>query len=43
MLPSPIQFTPAVPNGPSFRDEDMERKRKTSDEADGGMNKKVKA
>lgn len=42
-LPSPINFTPAVQHGPSFRDEDVERKRKASDEAEAGISKKVKA
>jgi MADS-box transcription factor len=46
MLPSPLNFqTPVVPNGPSFRDEAADRKRKTSDEgSDGGSNqKRIKA
>lgn len=34
MLPSPLPFTPAVQTGPGFaRDEESEKKRKTSDEA----------
>ncbi|KAK8197446.1 SRF-type transcription factor RlmA [Phyllosticta capitalensis] len=45
MLPSPLTFqTPVVQNGPSFRDDpDESRKRKTSEEgSDGGQSKKVK-
>ncbi|KAK7554580.1 SRF-type transcription factor RlmA [Phyllosticta citricarpa] len=45
MLPSPLTFqTPVVQNGPSFRDDPEEsRKRKTSEEgSDGGQNKKAK-
>ncbi|KAF2869421.1 hypothetical protein BDV95DRAFT_498231 [Massariosphaeria phaeospora] len=45
MLPSPLNFqTPVVPNGPSFRDDSADRKRKPSDEgSDGGNQKRAKA
>ncbi|KAL1626979.1 resistance to lethality of mkk1p386 overexpression [Diplodia seriata] len=43
MLPSPLTFqTPVVQNGPSFRDDPEERKRKTSEGSDGGTSKRVK-
>jgi MADS-box transcription factor len=46
MLPSPLNFqTPVNPNGPSFRDEDLERKRKTSETPEDSklLHKKIKA
>ncbi|KAF2146426.1 uncharacterized protein K452DRAFT_241160 [Aplosporella prunicola CBS 121167] len=45
MLPSPLTFqTPVVQNGPSFRDEDREdRKRKASEGSQGGDSKKQKS
>jgi MADS-box transcription factor len=44
MLPSPLTFqTPVVTNGPSFRDEDNEKKRKTSDGSEGTPPKRLKA
>ncbi|KAF2088142.1 hypothetical protein K490DRAFT_40213 [Saccharata proteae CBS 121410] len=44
MLPSPLTFqTPVVQSGPSFRDEDPERKRKTSEGSDGGASKRMKS
>ncbi|KAL1634397.1 resistance to lethality of mkk1p386 overexpression [Neofusicoccum ribis] len=43
MLPSPLTFqTPVVQNGPSFRDDPDERKRKTSEGSDSGASKRVK-
>lgn len=43
MLPSPLTFqTPVNPNGPSFRDDDTEKKRKTSEGSDGGFPKRIK-
>jgi len=43
MLPSPLTFqTPVVANGPSFRDEDVDKKRKPSEGSDGGANKRMK-
>jgi len=47
-LPSPlaaINFgqTPIVPNGPSFREDDPERKRKVSDGVDENTAKRIKA
>ncbi|KAF2270370.1 hypothetical protein CC78DRAFT_130591 [Lojkania enalia] len=45
MLPSPLTFqTPVVTNGPSFGNEAMDRKRKTSEEgSDSGNQKRIKA
>ncbi|KAF2459976.1 hypothetical protein BDY21DRAFT_281551 [Lineolata rhizophorae] len=43
MLPSPLTFqTPVVTNGPSFRDEDTEKKRKASDGSDDGASKRAR-
>ena len=44
ILPSPLNFqTPVATNGPSFRDEDGDRKRKTSEGSDNGTSKRVKS
>jgi MADS-box transcription factor len=43
MLPSPLTFqTPVAANGPGFREEDNEKKRKTSEGSDGTPPKRVK-
>ncbi|TKA64475.1 hypothetical protein B0A49_03308 [Cryomyces minteri] len=42
-LPSPLNFqTPIIPNGPGFKDEEFERKRKPSEGPDGGTSKRVR-
>lgn len=44
MLPSPLAFpTPMNQNGPSFKDDEADKKRKMSDGHDGNAEKKVKA
>ncbi|KAI9662287.1 MAG: hypothetical protein M1821_008454 [Bathelium mastoideum] len=44
ILPSPLNFpTPVATNGPSFRDEDMDRKRKTSEGSENGASKRIKS
>lgn len=44
MLPSPLTFqTPVVTNGPgNFKDDDNDKKRKTSDGSDSGLGKRIK-
>ncbi|KAF2836485.1 hypothetical protein M501DRAFT_243447 [Patellaria atrata CBS 101060] len=44
VLPSPLTFqTPVVTSGPSFRDEDSDRKRKTSEGSEGGLPKRIRS
>ena len=44
ILPSPLNFqTPVATNGPSFRDEEGDRKRKTSEGSDNGVVKRHKS
>lgn len=44
MMPSPLNFqTPVAFSGPSFRDEDADRKRKLDEEDAGGGGKRTRS